>query len=175
MKNTDKPCYPELGAILTAGTVHVLVELLFSEPVSHAYNVTVSLGFLIYIIWRAKRNPGQLRAWGLRRDNFLPALRAQGWFLLVAIPALLIFGALTGSLELPPSFWLTIALYPVWGLAQQFALQNLIARNLAEKFTRPLILAVVASTLFAVSHYPRIELVLLTFVAGIPFTLIYRT
>ena len=75
---------------------------------------------------------------------------------------------------LPYTFWLTIALYPVWGVAQQFALQNLIAKNIAGIFSKPVGVAVGSATLFAISHYPRLELVVLTFVSGIFFTLIYR-
>ena len=67
-----------------------------------------------------------------------------------------------------------MALYPVWGIAQQFALQNLIANNLSGFISKPLGIAVLAATLFALSHYPRLELVALTFVAGVFFTLIYR-
>ena len=69
---------------------------------------------------------------------------------------------------------MTVALYPVWGVAQQFALQNLIAKNLSYVLQSHLGLAVGASALFGVSHYPRLELVALTFVGGIFFTLVYR-
>ena len=68
----------------------------------------------------------------------------------------------------------SIALYPVWGVAQQFALQNLIAKNIAGIFSKPVGVAVASATLFAISHYPRVELVGLTFVSGIFLTLVYR-
>ena len=70
--------------------------------------------------------------------------------------------------------WVTLALYPLWGTAQQFALQNLIARNLTGLTANPLAIACIASVLFGLSHYPRLDLALLTLAAGIPFTLIFR-
>jgi membrane protease YdiL (CAAX protease family) len=49
----------------------------------------------------------------------------------------------------------------------------LIGRNLKGVLSRPVPIALVASALFAVAHYPRTELVILTGVAGVCFTLIY--
>ena len=79
-----------------------------------------------------------------------------------------------GTLAVPATFWLTLGLYPIWGLAQQFALQNFIARNLVGMIPSSLGLALVAAALFSASHYPRMELVVLTLVGGIFFTWIYR-
>jgi membrane protease YdiL (CAAX protease family) len=168
------PCYGELVAILLAGLGHILVELGFDDVVATAYNVVVSVAFLGYVIWRIRRTPGAMRAWGFRTDNLKPAGIAHLKFLAVAIVGLIAFALLTDSPGLPKTFWLTVALYPVWGIAQQFALQNLIANNLTNFLAEPLSIAAVAAILFAVSHYPRMELVTLTFVAGIFFTLIYR-
>jgi membrane protease YdiL (CAAX protease family) len=168
------PCYGELVAILLVGLGHILVELGFDGVVATAYNVVVSVAFLGYVIWRIRRTPGAMRIWGFRTDNLKPAGIAHLKFLAVAIIGLIAFVLVTDSPGLPKTFWLTVALYPVWGIAQQFALQNLIANNLTNLFTKPLSIAAVAAILFAVSHYPRMELVTLTFVAGIFFTLIYR-
>jgi len=95
-------------------------------------------------------------------------LAALGALVLIA------YGAAAGSLSLPKTFWLTLALYPAWGIVQQFALQNLIARNLAGILRSPLGLASAAELLFGASHYPRLDLVALTLAAGVFFTLIYR-
>jgi membrane protease YdiL (CAAX protease family) len=115
-----------------------------------------------------------LRVWGFRTDNFREAALAQLRFLAVGIVVLLAYAVVTASPGLPSTFWLTVALYPLWGIAQQFALQNLIANNLTAFISKPFGIAVAAASLFALSHYPRLELVTLTFVAGIFFTLIYR-
>lgn len=170
----NSPCYPELIAILVAGLLHVVTELALSEPAARNYNIIVSLLAVGYLVWRARRSQGALRAWGMRRDNFWPALRAQSLFGAAGALVLFAYGAAMVSPALPASFWLTLALYPVWGIAQQFALQNLIARNLTAVLPNPLAMACVASALFAVSHYPRIELVILTGLGGVFLTMIYR-
>ena len=169
-----RPCYGELVAIILVGLVHVLMEIELSESIALFYSAGISIAFVGYLVWRAMRTTGVLRIWGMRRDNFWPALRAQLAFVVVGAIILVGIGVASGALALPRTFWITLALYPIWGVAQQFALQNLIARNLMGVLSNPLAIAVAASTLFGMSHYPQIDLVLLTLVAGVFFTLIYR-
>lgn len=169
-----RPCYGELAAILLVGLGHIIVELGYSGTAATFYNLAVSIAFLGYLIWRIRRTPGVFRAWGFRSDNLIPAALAQLPFLAVGVVTLIGFAMVTESPGLPKTFWLTVALYPVWGIAQQFALQNLIANNITGVVSRPIAIAVVAASMFAVSHYPRLELVALTFVAGIFFTHVYR-
>jgi membrane protease YdiL (CAAX protease family) len=172
------PCYPELIAIVAAGAGHVALELSVSATVARVYNVIVPVAAIAYLVWRFRRTEGVARVWGMRLDNFGRALSAHAAFGVAGAIVLLVYGAFAGTARLPATFWLTLGLYPVWGIAQQFALQNLIARNLTDlaqgPVTGPAVTALVAATLFAASHYPRIELVVLTFAAGIVFTLIYR-
>jgi hypothetical protein len=168
------PCYPELVAIVVVGLLHVATELGSSDVTARLYNVVASIAFAIYVVWRVRRGKDVLRIWGMRRDNFWLAARAQLPFAVIAVLVLTGFGAATGALRLPESFWITLALYPIWGIAQQFALQNLIAKNLTGLFSRPVAIAGVSCALFGASHYPRRELVLLTLVGGFFLTLIYR-
>lgn len=170
----SRPCYAELAAILLAGLAHIVIELSLSAVAATAYNVAVSLAFLAYLLWRLRSSPGALRVWGFRADNLLPAMRAQVGFAGLGAAALIGLAAFTELPGLPHTFWLTLVLYPVWGIAQQFALQNLIARNITGLVRGPLGIAALAALLFAISHYPRLELVALTFIGGIFFTLIYR-
>lgn len=170
----NRPCYSELVAIILAGLLHVLTEIRFSESIALAYSAGISIACVGYLIWRGMRTAGVLRVWGMRCDNFWLALRAQLVFVVAGAIVLVGIGVTFRSLALPRTFWITLALYPIWGTAQQFALQNLIARNLTSVLSSPLAVAVAASTLFGVSHYPRLDLMLLTLVAGVFFTLIYR-
>lgn len=179
-RSTESGRYPEgprvgeLVAVIAAGTAHVLTELLLSEAVAFGVSAAVSVAFLGYLAWRVRVTPGVVRAWGMRGDNFSEALRAHLPFVAAGAAALLMFGAASGSFGLPATFWLTLALYPMWGAAQQFALQNLIARNLSGLTSSALGVATVAAALFGASHYPRLDLVVLTLIAGVPLTLIYR-
>ena len=170
----DGPCYPELAAILVVGLFHVVLELSISEPVGWAYSATISVALALYVAWRAWNAPGALRAWGMRRDNFWQALGAQAAFGVVGAAVLVGYGLATGSFAFPWGFWLTLALYPIWGITQQFALQNLIGRHVAGFLAHPVAIAGTAAILFAVSHIPRWYLVVLTLFSGFFFTLIYR-
>jgi hypothetical protein len=169
-----RPCYPELIAIIVVGLLHVVTELASSDVTARLYNAVASIAFGIYLVWRVRQGKEVLRTWGMRCDNLWLALRAQLPFAVIAVLALMGFAAATGALRLPESFWITLALYPIWGIAQQFALQNLIGNNLTGLFSRPAAIAGVSCVLFGASHYPRLELVLLTLVGGFFFTLIYR-
>jgi len=171
---TERPCYPELVAVACAGLLHIVTEIALSEIVARAYNVLAAVGFLVYVIWRARATHGALRAWGMRRDRFWTAFRAQLGFGAVAAVAIVAYGLAVHSLRLPWTFWMTVALYPVWGIAQQFALQNLIAKNLTGVLSHPVAIAGASAAIFALAHYPRVDLLLLALVAGFFFTLIYR-
>ena len=170
----DRPNYGELAAIILAGLVHILTEALSTESIALLFSSVVSIAFVAYLIFRAIREPAVLGAWGMRLDNFWPALRAQMTFVVVAALGLVGIGVFSGSPALPETFLLTLALYPNWGTAQQFALQNLIARNLTGMLSNPLAIAATASVLFGLSHYPRVDLMILTLIGGMFFTLIYR-
>ena len=170
----DRPNYGELAAIILAGLVHILTEALSTESIALLFSSVVSIAFVAYLMFRAIREPTILGVWGMRLDNFWPALRAQTTFVAVAALGLVGIGVISGSLALPETFWLTLALYPIWGTAQQFALQNLIARNLTGMLSNPLAIAATASALFGLSHYPRVDLMILTLIGGMFFTLIYR-
>ncbi len=51
------PCYPELIAIVTVGAAHVVTELAFGATAARVFNVTVSVLFLGYVIWRLSGKP----------------------------------------------------------------------------------------------------------------------
>ena len=169
---SSSPCYWELVSIITAGAIHVTAEVFFSEDASRICNAVISLIFVAYVVWRIRTSPGILRTWGMRTDNFASAMAAHLGF--AAIGALALFGlaATTGSAEIPTSFWVTVVLYPIYGVIQQFALQNFIARNLRMALSGSVSVAATAAILFGLSHFPRLELVALTFVAGFFFTLL---
>jgi membrane protease YdiL (CAAX protease family) len=166
--------YIELFAILAVGAGHVATEILFDETTARLYNVVAAIGILVYVIRRLLLSEGYRRAWGMRVDNFQKAVRAHLAFAVPALVAIVFCGLLFDSLRLPATFWLTVALYPLWGIAQQFALQNLIARNLRPIVGNRLLLALIASALFSLAHLPQLPLVALTLVAGFFFTLIHR-
>jgi hypothetical protein len=72
-------------AVVAAGALHVVSELVLSWVVAASFNAVVSIAFLAYVVWRARRSPGALRAWGMRRDNLGPAFAAQLAFAAAAL------------------------------------------------------------------------------------------
>ncbi|MCP3917232.1 MAG: hypothetical protein GY711_16920 [bacterium] len=162
----------ELVSVVVAGALHVTTELATSLSVSRAYNGTACVVFLGYVVWRVRQDPSVLRTWGFRTDN----LRQAGWAYaaFVGIGVAAIWGAsmlLGEEQRLSAS---SLALYVGWGLAQQFALQNLLARNLATLVGRTWPSALLASVLFAASHIPRLELSGIACAGGVVFVVLYR-
>jgi hypothetical protein len=84
------------------------------------------------------------------------------------------YGGRAGHAPAGFTFWLVLLVYPVWGLAQQFALQALITRNL-RPLVRPLPVRVsAASALFAAAHFPNLPLMGLVLIAGLVLTTVYE-
>ncbi len=164
----------ELVAVLFAGLVHLVTELLVSEPAAVTTSVVFVVIFAGYLVRRVRAAPETLRAWGMRVDNLRACLPTHFAFTALGAVFIVGYGWATDAFPLPWTFWLVLALYPLWGVAQQFGLQNLLAGNLAPWIRRPLTLAVVTAAMFSAAHYPRMSLVTLTLISGIGFVLTYR-
>jgi membrane protease YdiL (CAAX protease family) len=112
--------------------------------------------------------------WGFRLDNFVSAWRRCVYLVLPATMGAFLYGRLTGRLPLPDSFWLILLIYPVYGIAQQVALQVLVNRNVRSLIPPLVIRAGVIGLLFGAAHIPNWILVGSTGCAGIVFTWIYE-
>ena len=126
-----------------------------------------------YVLWRLAATRGIALAWGFRQDNFFEALKPSLLFVTCAVLLILIYGKLIGSLGVPRTFWLALLLYPLYGIAQQFALQVLVARNLRALVRTPWLRAAVVAVIFSIAHVPDVPLMILVVPAGFVFTLIY--
>jgi len=178
-----RPSYGELTAVLLTGLGHVALELLGARAgpragalrrPEQAYNAIASVLWCGYVLWRALGSPGMLRAWGFRTDNFARALKPTALFAGVAAFPLLLYGTWRARLPLPPTFYLLLLLYPLWGLAQQFALQALITKNLRAAVPALPLRAPAAALLFSAAHFPNYPLMILTFGAGLGFTWLHE-
>jgi len=174
----------ELILVALTGAGHVAIEVgtsglkgaadSLNRP-QHIYNLIAVGLWGGYLVWRLFTTAGLAREWGFRRDGFGRALGVGVLVGAVAAPALLGYGAWQGRFPLPASFWLVFALYPLWGLAQQFALQCLLTRNLRQVVPRLFFRILAAATIFSAAHFPNYELMALTLAAGLAFTWIYET
>jgi uncharacterized protein len=133
---------------------------------------TAALFWVTYVLVRWRRDPQVLREWGFRRQNLLPAAAASAGVLVVVGAAMFCVQLLRGPLWLPRNFWLTLALYPLWGIVQQFLMNGIIARNLARRMP-PAATALCTAALFAVAHAPDAPLMGLTFIAACIWVPIY--
>jgi hypothetical protein len=128
-----------------------------------------------YILFRWAREPSVLREWGLRRENLRPASAAALVVLLVGLAGTAGVAASRGSLssvDLPHRFWLLLALYPAWGLLQQFMLNAMVARNLIGRLPAPGVVLLTA-VLFGAVHLPDVLLATLTAAAALVWVPIY--
>ncbi|MFH0954216.1 MAG: CPBP family glutamic-type intramembrane protease [Verrucomicrobiota bacterium] len=169
-----------LLAILTA-VGHVGLELVALRmpegPLRqmHMYfSAAVAVPWIGYFAWRLATRPGTASAWGLRLAGFRPAIIASAVFAAVALVPLTLVGWTSGRFPPPRTFWLVMAIYPLWGLAQQFVLQVLVTRNLRDLVPRLPARVLAAAALFCLAHFPNWTLMLLTLAGGIGFTWIYE-
>lgn len=171
MEKLGKRGAVELALVIACGVGNFLFE-----GVLHAKTVFVIVAagiWLGYVFWRRRDDRIALRAWGLRRDN----LAAAGKAALAVTAPLVICSAAYGfaSAHFPPprGFWLILLLYPAWGVAQQFLLNAMLARNLAA-FLPGWGVVLLSAVLFSASHAPDLPVVALTLPAGALWVLLYR-
>jgi len=168
----------ELGLVILTGVLHVSIELAFGSDdlggLQHVFNITAVVAWGAYFGWRVFSRTFPGRALGLGGEHFRQAWRMS---LMLAAPAVLllcVFGLVMDRFPVPNTFWMLIALYPAWGIAQQFGLQVLLTANLRKLLSSMMMRVVIAGGLFSLAHYPNMELMLLTFPAGVAFTWIYE-
>ena len=169
----------ELGLILLTGATHVTIELLSGGGQGHRpmggspesiYNLAVAGLWGVYALWRMFTTPGMARAWGFRRDTFFSALEPCALVGLCAVVPLLMYGHAFGRWPLPATCWMTLLLYPWYGIAQQFALQALVARNLRPLISGRVLRMCATACIFSAAHFPNPWLMVLTVPLGLALT-----
>lgn len=170
----DTGCSPPRKWLeVAAATATGLLFLLFRFFRLQGVFVPVAAGFWLAFVWYyARRDSTLLRVWGFRVDTLWPAFRTTTAFSLPMAGAMALVGAIRGTLRFPGHAWILLALYPIWGVVQQFLVQALLVRNLEDIIpTFGLILA--GSCLFAVVHVPEPGLMAATFGLGLLYVPLY--
>ncbi len=113
-------------------------------------------GYVAYLVFRRAHSWRDL---GFRRDNLTAGLLPVGVCTFLVGAALVGFAAVQGRTIWQPAVLVLLVLYPLWAIAQQFAatLQVLIT-----------------AAAFAIVHVGNPALFVLTFLAGIMWSLLYR-
>jgi membrane protease YdiL (CAAX protease family) len=171
MARASHPDWLELGLLLGLGAGNVAVEL-FGLPKTPLVVGGVAL-WAIYLAAQVRRKPDVLRRWGLRADTLKPAAREAAAITLPLAGIMVAYGFARGHLPPPPGFWLILALYPAWGLAQNFLLNAMLARNLRTVMSESPAVAL-ATLLFSLSHAPDLEIMALTLFVAPIWLVLYR-
>jgi hypothetical protein len=160
----------EAGLVILTGLAHLVFETFLEAKIP--FIIGAGLLWLGYLVWRLKTVPGLSREWGLRWDTARPAGLAC---LAVGLPVLIamtIYGFVVENLPPPPTFWVILALYPIWGFLQQFLLNALLARNLRTLMPSAIVVPL-SAVLFSVAHWPDYGLMALTLAAALIWIPIY--
>jgi membrane protease YdiL (CAAX protease family) len=135
-----------------------------------------SLGWLIYILYCWKKQPHLFQHWGFRKDNFKQVVKIVLPFGFIGFVAMVVIGAIQGTINLTWHIIPILITYPIWGTIQQYLLIALLAGNLSE-LEKPklhkITVILLTATLFALVHYPLWWLVLATFILAIFYGFVY--
>jgi membrane protease YdiL (CAAX protease family) len=171
MERLSWPRALELTLVIACGVGNLVFEDLLHAKT--AFVIVAAVVWLGYVLWRRRTDPGALHTWGLRRDNLAAVAKATGAVTAPLALCALAYGFATAHFPPPRGFWLILLLYPAWGIAQQFLLNAMLARNLGAVLPGWAAI-VISAALFAASHAPDLPVVALTVPAGALWVLMYR-
>jgi len=164
----------ELAALLLTVALHFAC---YGVDVLRPWFVALAFaGWGGYAVARIRADSQALTCWGLGWRRLRQSAGPLGLVTLALAACMAGIGLARGSLVWSVEVMLVLALYPVWGVVQQFLLQSIFAANLARLRAlrgRPGAVIVVVSSLFALIHWPWPALMIATFVMGLAFTAHY--
>jgi membrane protease YdiL (CAAX protease family) len=139
-----------------------------------------SVLWLTYVLLRTRGDPSLWRKWGFTKAGFAESIRLAALPFAVGVAFSVAFGLLAGTAELNRHIFFVLALYPLWGLVQQFLILALVCGNLVamgktmSKGGVPEGVAVLfTALLFASVHSPNLPLMAATFLMGIVTASVY--
>ena len=131
------------------------------------------IGWVGYIVYRKRKQPGITKYWGFRTDNFNAVLKKVLPFGLFAVAACTAIGLYQGTINITWHIIPILILYPVWGVIQQFLLIALTAGNMQDLQWNKTFSIVISALLFGAIHYPFPWLMLGSFVLALFYGFIY--
>jgi len=162
----------DVGIVAGACALYVSLELLgVSKRWSFALNGVLLIAFAAHLV---VRRSDTWREFGFRADNLLSAgLPIVGITALVVVSVVLWARASGRSIPII-DIAILLALYPVWALVQQFVFQGVLHRRLMVVLHSRGGQVVVTACAFAAVHLGNWRLVVLTFLAGVVWSILYR-
>ncbi|MDI3520109.1 MAG: protease family protein [Anaerophaga sp.] len=171
---TDKRRWFEiLSVVLTGLLKYVLMDWL---ELRVFYIFSVCLFWTLYILKRYQVNRDILRDWGFRKPGFKRTLRFCLPFTVVTLISIFGYEIFYNNGFLKWNLVPVLALYPLWGIIQQFLMISVIAGNMRAVSSLNMSdnhLILVVSLLFSIVHYPDLILMAFTFVMELFFISAY--
>jgi len=135
------------------------------------------IGFwIVYLFIRVCKEEGIGKEWGFTCKKFKPAMKWAGIVGGILICGFITYGLVVNHTKFSRNILISVVVYPVWGLAQQFLFISLIAGNLKNfqriKFNEFQIVAF-TSILFCFVHFPNPCLMIPTFFMAIFFAMMF--
>lgn len=134
------------------------------------------LTWLMYVLYRNRKQPGILRYWGFRTDNFKKVVKMILPFGLLAVIAFTGIGLYQGTINITWHIIPILILYPIWGIIQQFLLIALTSGNMQDLKSyrlNKLMILFITAVVFALVHYPYSWLIIGTFILALLYGFIY--
>jgi len=173
-QTTDKRRWVEILAVILTGLLkYVLMDWL---ELRVFYIFSASLFWTLYILRRYRADGDILRNWGFRKAGFKKTIRFCLPFTLVALLGIFGYEIFYNNGFLKWNLVPVLALYPLWGIIQQFLMISLIAGNLRSVSSLNMSekqVVLLVSLLFSIAHYPDLLLMVFTFVMELFFISAY--
>jgi len=166
--------YFELVAIaITAALKFIMMDWLQWRGV---YIAGICIFWLGYVVIRIRNNKEQPGLWGFRREGFRPSMFFLIPFIVISILGCLLYAGFNNNLFFSWRIVPVLALYPLWGIIQQFLMLGIISQNLGRLDSmkgKRVGIVLIVSALFSLMHFPDFFLVLFTFCLEILFITVY--
>jgi len=135
-----------------------------------------TVGWLVYVLYRGKKDRSLFKYWGFRTDNFKKALYYLFPFAILTVIACFLIGYFQNSLNLTWHLLPILISYPIWGAIQQFLIMALVAGNLQDGWGNQVPkfwIVGLTALLFSLVHSPNFWLMLGTFLIALFYGTIY--
>jgi uncharacterized protein len=136
----------------------------------------ICLFWFFYLLFLYKIDHSVFIKLGLKKENFKKSFLALLPYFLLIICITVLYGKIKAINLLNPHILPILALYPLWGIIQQFMVAGVLAeslQNLRSVSSNRYIIILLTSSIFGLVHYPGILLMAFTFTMEVIFLTVY--
>ena len=162
----------EIFAVVATGLLYYVFKYVEDRSV---FIIAAVCFWIVFIYRRASNDLTVMDKWGFRCKNLSRCFLVTTLLAVPILVAMAGFAANHGELAVPAHAWILLAIYPIWGIIQQFLIQALVVRNLARSglALSPAAIVLIGATLFAMAHLNNPRLLVATFGLGLVFVPLY--